>query len=160
MYNLYKYKKYDDMRLVFAPEFAIAFFGGDPDNFEYPRYDLDISFFRAYENGEPAKIHDYLKWSTDGRQARRPGIRLRSSGPYRPSAHHGPARIPARLSVPDAAEVVQAPHRRAAESSVRNRPENEREAQSDMFGLQNSFKAVTGYRGWSERQRPDGHKGC
>ncbi len=63
MYNLYKYKKYDDIRLVFAPEFAIAFFGGDPDNFEYPRYDLDISFFRAYENGEPAKIHDYLKWS-------------------------------------------------------------------------------------------------
>ena len=54
MYNLYKYKKYDDIRLVFAPEFDIAFFGGDPDNFEYPRYDLDISFFRAYENGAPA----------------------------------------------------------------------------------------------------------
>ncbi len=66
MYNLYKYKKYDDIRLVFAPEFDIAFFGGDPDNFEYPRYDLDISFFRAYENGEPAKIHDYLKWSPVG----------------------------------------------------------------------------------------------
>ena len=66
MYNLYKYKKYDDIRLVFAPEFDMAFFGGDPDNFEYPRYDLDISFFRAYENGEPAKIHDYLKWSPVG----------------------------------------------------------------------------------------------
>jgi hypothetical protein len=66
MYDLYKYKKYDDVRLVFAPEFDIAFFGGDTDNFEYPRYDLDISFFRAYENGEPAKIHDYLKWSPAG----------------------------------------------------------------------------------------------
>ena len=66
MYNLYKYKKYDDIRLVFAPEFDIAFFGGDPDNFEYPRYDLDISFFRAYENGEPAKTQNYLKWSPNG----------------------------------------------------------------------------------------------
>ena len=66
IYNLYKYKKYDDIRLVFAPEFDMAFFGGDPDNFEYPRYDLDISFFRAYENGEPAKIKDYLKWSPTG----------------------------------------------------------------------------------------------
>ena len=58
LYHLYKYKKYDDVRLVFAPEFDIAFFGGDPDNFEYPRYDLDISFFRAYENGKPAKIDE------------------------------------------------------------------------------------------------------
>ena len=103
MYNLYKYKKYDDIRLVFAPEFEIAFFGGDPDNFEYPRYDLDISFFRAYENGEPAKIHDYLKWSADGRQRRRPGLRLRTSGTHRPPAHHGPAGLPARLSISPAA---------------------------------------------------------
>ena len=78
MYNLYKYKKYDDVRLVFAPEFDIAFFGGDPDNFEYPRYDLDISFFRAYENGQPAKTTDYLKWSPTGVNGRRPGVCLRA----------------------------------------------------------------------------------
>ena len=65
-YHLYTYKKYTDVRLVFAPEFDIAFFGGDPDNFEYPRYDLDVCFFRAYENDKPAKIEHYLKWSAAG----------------------------------------------------------------------------------------------
>jgi hypothetical protein len=66
VYNLYRYKRYDDVRLVFAPEEQIAFYGGDPDNFEYPRYDLDICIFRAYENGKPAKIDNYLKWNTKG----------------------------------------------------------------------------------------------
>ncbi len=65
-YHLYRYKRYTDVRLVFAPEQQAAFFGGDPDNFEYPRYDLDICLFRAYENGAPAHITDWLKWSASG----------------------------------------------------------------------------------------------
>ena len=65
-YHLYRYKVYDDVRLVWAPEQAIASFGGDPDNYEYPRYCLDCSFFRAYENGVPAKIEHFLKWSASG----------------------------------------------------------------------------------------------
>src|SRR5664279_4654598 len=65
-YHLYRYKKYTDVRLVFAPEVGIAFFGGDPDNFEYPRYDLDVCFFRAYENDKPVHPADYLKWSASG----------------------------------------------------------------------------------------------
>lgn len=66
LYHLYRYKKYTDVRLVFAPEQDIAFFGGDPDNFEYPRYDLDICFFRVYEDGRPAKTSDFLKWNPAG----------------------------------------------------------------------------------------------
>jgi len=66
LYHLYRYQKYTDVRLVFAPEQAIAFFGGDPDNFEYPRYDLDICFFRVYEDGKPAKVPYHLKWSPAG----------------------------------------------------------------------------------------------
>jgi hypothetical protein len=66
VYNLYRYKKYTDIRLVFAPEFDVAFFGGDPDNFNYPRYDLDVAFFRVYEDNKPAHLDNYLHWSRVG----------------------------------------------------------------------------------------------
>jgi hypothetical protein len=57
---LYKYKRYTDVRLVFAPEADIASFGGDPDNFQYPRWSLDFAMLRAYENGKPAKTPNFL----------------------------------------------------------------------------------------------------
>jgi len=65
-YHLYRYKRYTDVRLVFAPEQQIAFFGGDPDNFEFPRFDLDICLFRAYENGRPASTPHFLPVSPSG----------------------------------------------------------------------------------------------
>src|SRR5580693_7772316 len=65
-YWLYRYKKYTDLRIVMAPELQAAFYGGDPDNFTYPRYALDFAFFRVYENGAPVHPEHFLKWSQDG----------------------------------------------------------------------------------------------
>jgi len=65
-YWLYQYKKYTDLRLVFAPEQQIAFFGGDPDNFTFPRHDIDFALFRVYENGKPVESNYYLKWNAKG----------------------------------------------------------------------------------------------
>src|SRR6202521_4013655 len=65
-YNLYRYKKYTDVRLVFVPEFQAAFFGGDPDNFNFPRFNIDMSLVRVYENNEPVHSESYLKWSKAG----------------------------------------------------------------------------------------------
>ncbi|HRD45990.1 MAG TPA: S46 family peptidase [Caulobacter sp.] len=71
-YVLYRYQRYTDVRLVFAPEFATAFFGGDPDNFNFPRYDMDSAFLRAYEGGKPAKTPNFLKWNAAAPQAGEP----------------------------------------------------------------------------------------
>jgi hypothetical protein len=65
-YNLYRYKRYNDIRLVFVPEFQAAFFGGDPDNFNFPRFNIDMSLVRVYENNQPVKVENYFKWSKIG----------------------------------------------------------------------------------------------
>lgn len=76
-YDLYTYRRFEDVRLVFAPEIAIASFGGDPDNFEYPRYDLDVTFLRVYEDGKPYHPKDHLAWSPAGSK---PGELVFTSG--------------------------------------------------------------------------------
>jgi hypothetical protein len=65
-YNLYRYKKYTDVRLVFVPEFQAAFFGGDPDNFNFPRFNIDMALVRVYENDQPVHPGSFLKWSIAG----------------------------------------------------------------------------------------------
>ncbi|MBV8891777.1 MAG: S46 family peptidase [Acidobacteria bacterium] len=144
VYNLYKYKKYTDVRLVFAPEFGIAFFGGDPDNFTYPRYDLDISFFRVYENNKPAHTDPYLHWSSEGVEngdlifvSGNPGStdRLKTMSQL---AYLRDVDYPSRLNTYQ--RRIGALTKFSSESA-----ENARMAEEYIFSLENSFKAVTGY---------------
>ena len=145
VYNLYKYKKYTDVRLVFAPEFDIAFFGGDPDNFTYPRFDLDITFFRVYENGKPAHLDHYLQWSRTG---------VKDGDLIFVSGHPGNTGRLLTISQLEFLRDVQYPSaldlyaRRIAllQSFSKESTENARIAKEDIFGLQNSQKAITGYQ--------------
>lgn len=145
VYNLYKYKKYTDVRLVFSPEFDIAFFGGDPDNFTYPRYDLDITFFRVYENGKPAHLDNYLKWSPTG---------VKDGDLIFVSGHPGNTGRLLTMAQLEFMRDVQYPlaltyyARRIAllQNFSNESGENARIAKEDIFGLQNSQKAVTGYQ--------------
>lgn len=145
VYNLYKYKKYTDVRLVFAPEFDIAFFGGDPDNFTYPRYDLDITFFRVYENGTPAHLDNYLKWSSSG---------VKDGDLIFVSGHPGSTGRLLTMAQLEFLRDVQYPgvlkylSRRVEllQNFSKESEENARIAKEDIFGLQNSQKAITGYQ--------------
>lgn len=142
-YHLYQFKKYTDVRLVFAPEQQIAFYGGDPDNFEYPRYCLDVCFFRVYEDGKPAKIEHFLKWSDKG-PAENELIFV--------SGHPGAT---SRLLTMDELEykrdfqfpnTMEMLHRMEVALSVYSSEsqENARRAKDLLFGVQNSRKARGG----------------
>src|SRR5208282_5728945 len=143
VYNLYKYKKYTDVRLVFAPEFGIAFFGGDPDNFTYPRYDLDITFFRVYENDKPVHLDHYLRWSKVG---------VKDGDLIFVSGHPGGTDRLKTVAELRFLKNVEYPSRLASykrriamlEKFSAESAENARIAQEDIFGLQNSQKAING----------------
>ena len=142
-YHLYRYKRYTDVRLVFAPEQQIAFYGGDPDNFEFPRYDLDICLFRAYENGKPAQVKDYLRFSPTGAKdgelvfvSGHPGgtSRQLTVAELKYLRDHA---IPRGLAMLKRKEVLLA--------NWSNRTdENARRARELLFGVQNSRKAYDG----------------
>jgi len=142
-YKLYNYRKYTDVRLVFAPEGDTAFFGGDPDNYNFPRYDLDCSFVRLYENGKPAATPDHLRWSTlppkDGAPlfvAGNPGTTQRLLTADQLSTLRD-------LNIPEIlimySELRGQLLRFTAES-----PEHARIGNDDLFGVENSFKAYRG----------------
>jgi hypothetical protein len=146
-YALYTYKKYTDVRLVFAPEFDIAFFGGDPDNFEYPRYCLDVCFFRVYENDKPASPKHFLKWNTAG--TKEGDLTFVAGHPGRTS----------RLFTVDHLKYLRDTSLPYLLDFLKDResfllayaktgPEAARQSKEDLFGYQNSLKArMGGYNG-------------
>ncbi len=142
-YWLYRYKKYTDVRLVFAPEAGAAFYGGDPDNFTYPRYDLDMALFRVYENDKPIRPENYLQWSEKGADdgelvfvSGNPGSTQRSSTMAQLEFmrdYNFPTVIKALKSRIDGLEQYS-----------KQGKEETRQAASLIFGLENSLKASQG----------------
>lgn len=150
-YHLYKYKVYDDIRLVFSPELDIAFFGGEKENFEFPRYGLDVSFLRAYENGAPAKTKHYFKWSKQGVSAAELVFL---------SGH--PAQSGRLLTLDQLAflrdyqyPMLLASYQRRISTLQRyaaQSEENARQTELELFSEQSSYKAIFGTR--SELKNP------
>jgi hypothetical protein len=142
-YWLYRYKKYTDVRLVFAPEQQIAFFGGDPDNFSFPRYDLDIALFRVYENGKPLETSHYLKWSASGAAAGE--LVFMAGHPGSTSRLDTVAQLARRRDSSLPVQLAQLKQRvETMQRYSRRGPEQARQAGSRIFGLQNSAKVVQG----------------
>lgn len=147
LYHLYRYRKYTDVRLVFAPEQVIAFFGGDTDNFEFPRYNLDVAFFRAYENGEPVKSPRFFPWSqTDPLEddlvfvVGHPGTtnRLETLAKL---MHRRDVTLPYALNRLRTMEA-------ALEQYSARGPEQRRQAATDLHRVANARKAISGqYQG-------------
>ena len=145
MYHLYTYKLYDDVRLVFAPEYLAAFFGGDQDNFTYPRYDLDITLFRIYENDKPYRSGNYIRWSTTG---------VREGDLVLCSGHPGST---GRLLTMSQLEFLRDTSYPFAIANLKRRQafmrayaakgeEESRIAMRNLFGIENSLKATIGYQ--------------
>lgn len=159
MYQLYKYKTYTDVRLVFTPPEQIAFFGGDADNFEYPRYDLDIAFFRAYENGSPAHLANYLRFSRRG--VAKDDLVFVSGNPGKTERLLTMAQLNFLRDVqtPFMLEAFNQRHEALREFAAQS-PENARIAADDIFGIENAIKAFKGrYAGLTDRHLMDKKQG-
>ena len=144
VYNLYKYRRYQDLRLVFAPEFAIAFFGGDPDNFEFPRYDLDVSFVRIYDNGKPLdSTANYLPFAKE--DAKDGDLTFVSGHPGGTSREDTVAQLEFTRDIALPSTLLYlAEQRGILEQFSEQGPEQRREADTKLFGVQNSYKAFKG----------------
>ncbi|WP_263355603.1 S46 family peptidase [Acidicapsa ligni] len=142
-YWLYRYKKYTDVRLVFAPEQQAAFFGGDPDNFTYPRYDLDMAIFRVYENGKPVHSDNFLKWNVKG--AADGDLIFISGHPGSTQRQSTMAELLFERDTIEPAAIAYLSRRiTVAQQYATQGPEQARQVATLIFGLQNSLKVYQG----------------
>ncbi len=145
MYHLYMYKMFNDVRLVFAPEYAVAFFGGDKDNFTYPRYDLDICIFRIYENDKPYNSRHYLRWSPNG--AAEGELVFVSGHPGSTGRLLTYAQLEMLRDVVYPANIANYKRRQAyMHEYAKLGEEQARVALRNLFGIENGLKATTGYQ--------------
>ena len=142
-FAVYRYRRYTDLRLVFAPEFATAFFGGDPDNFNFPRFDMDAAFLRLYENGQPVKTPAYLKWNPAAPKAG--DVTFVSGNP-------GSTERLLTMSQLETARDIGVPLAQLQRSELRGRlieygrrgPEAQRLVADAIFSIENGFKVAYG----------------
>ena len=145
-YALYTYRRYTDIRLVFAPEAGIAFFGGDPDNFTYPRFDLDMALFRAYVGGKPLAPEQYLSWSAHGPTDGEVTFVSGNPGSTRRLATVAQLAVLRDALYPAILDSLKR-ERDLLKALSAQGPEYEREARESVFDIENSIKALTGYLG-------------
>ncbi len=143
LYHLYRYKKYTDVRLVFAPEFDVAFYGGDPDNFTYPRYCLDVSIFRVYENDKPAKVEHYLRWSASGAAANEPIFVAGHPGTTQRLNTVAHLQYLRDTGVPWSIKSLESRHA-VLKAYAAQGAEQARQAKDEIFGIENSLKSIRG----------------
>jgi len=142
-YKLYTYRKYTDVRLVFAPEGDTAFFGGDPDNFNFPRYDLDCSFVRIYENGQPVATPDHLKWSTQPPKDGAPLFVAGNPGSTQRLLTADQLMTLRDLNLPEMLIILSELRGRLLRFGEES-AEHARISNDLLFGVENSFKAFRG----------------
>ncbi|HVW72136.1 MAG TPA: S46 family peptidase [Rhizomicrobium sp.] len=142
-YKLYTYRKYTDVRLVFAPEGDTAFFGGDPDNFNFPRYDLDCSFVRIYENGKPVTTPDHLIWTSQAPKEGEATFIAGNPGSTQRLLTVAQLETLRDLSLPEILILFSELRGRLLQFSAET-PEHARIASDLLFGVENSFKAYRG----------------
>ncbi|MGH7150226.1 MAG: S46 family peptidase, partial [Planctomycetota bacterium] len=148
-FHLYRYKVHADVRLVFAPEQQVAFYGGDPDNFTYPRYDLDCSFFRVYEEGKPCRPKSWFRWSAAGPKDGELVFVSGNPGSTGRLLTFAQTEYDRDVLLPQTLRYNRG-MRAALKAYSAQGEQEERQAKDDLFNAENSIKARTGFLGGLE----------